>query len=332
MLLAGDIGGTKTILALYTPEKGPYYPIAEKRYPSAIHHSLEAIIQDYLEHTQETITTASFGVAGPVISGKANVTNLSWKIEAAKLQKNFDWHATYLLNDLEAIAYAIPYLDKKDLFILSDGEAIPGGSIAVIAPGTGLGEAYLTWDGIRYRAHGSEGGHVDFAPTNQIQLSLLEYLHNELHYEHVSYEQVCSGLGIWNIYRFLKHAGMLQEPVWFTEEIAKQKDPVPLIANTALNPNVECEICQKTLELFVSILGAETGNMGLNLLATGGIYLGGGIPPRILPALQSDHFSQAFYNKGRLSTVLKNIPINVITYPNSALMGAACFGLHPYDW
>ncbi len=332
MLLAGDIGGTKTNIALYIPEEGPRRPIVEKRYPSAAYPSLAAIVQDFLGQTSVTVKTACFGVAGPVVAGKANVTNLPWVIEKSPLQAQFDFQAVYLLNDLEAIAHAIPFLEEKDLHKLSAGKAMPGGSIAIIAPGTGLGEAYLTWDGARYRAHGSEGGHVDFAPANQIQQDLLHYLRNEAGFEHVSYENVCSGKGIRNIYNFLKHAGIADEPPWFAAEVDNLTDPVPLIANTALDPNTDCEICERTLEIFVSILGAETGNMGLNLLTTGGIYLGGGIPPRILPALEDSGFMHAFFNKGRLSELLAKIPVNVILNPKSALIGAACFCLNPYEW
>jgi glucokinase len=208
---------------------------------------------------------------------------------------------------------------------VNDATAEETGAIAVVAPGTGLGEAFLTWDGSRYVAQPSEGGHADFAPTNPLEVGLLQYLWER--YEHVSYERVCSGLGIPNIYAYLRDSGYAAEPAWLAEVLAQAQDPTPIIVNTALDQSQPCELCMGTLDTFVSILGAEAGNMALNTLATGGVYLGGGIPPRILPALERAHFMRSFYNKGRFGEFLARIPVYVIMNPKVALLGAAAFGL-----
>jgi glucokinase len=215
------------------------------------------------------------------------------------------------------------------LHTLSPGKAKRGGSIAVIAPGTGLGEAYLTWDGNGYRAHACEGGHTDFAPTNAFEVGLLSYL---LHaYEHVSYERVCSGMGLPNLYHYIKDCAVIAEPDWLATSIAEADDIVPVIIGTALEGKPGSEICTATLNLFVSILGAEAGNLALKLGALGGVYLGGGIPPRILPALASGRFMQAFREKGRLGSMLTHIPVYVILDPKAGLAGAAHYGLHLMD-
>jgi glucokinase len=195
----------------------------------------------------------------------------------------------------------------------------------VIAPGTGLGQAFLTWDGGRYYAHPSEGGHTDFAPSDDTEIALLRYLMRR--FDHVSYEWVCSGMGIPNIYNFFKDSGYVPEPDWLAAELAAADDPTPVIVNRALERPQEAPLCKATLDLFVSVLGAEAGNLALKVLATGGVYLGGGIPPRILPALQDGRFMRAFLRKGRFGRLLERVPVHVILNPKSALMGAAVFGL-----
>jgi glucokinase len=200
----------------------------------------------------------------------------------------------------------------------------PGGAIAIVAPGTGLGEAYLVWDGSHYRACASEGGHADFAPNNQLEIDLLCYLQDR--FGHVSYERVCSGQGIANIYAFLRHSGY-EEPTWLAKRLAAVDDPTPVIVNAALGAREPCRICDTALDVFASILGAETGNLALKVLSTGGVYLGGGIPPRILPVLKQDGFMKAFRHKGRLSGLLTRVPVHVILNPKTALLGAACYGL-----
>ena len=327
MLLAGDIGGTKTNLAIFSSESGPRTPLVEATLPSGRYPSLEALVSDFLAQVDLKPERASFGVAGPVVAGKATITNLPWVMSETQLQTalGFSPGGVRLLNDLAAIAHAVPWLESDDLHTLNQGQAVPGGAIAVIAPGTGLGEGFLIWDGSRYRAHASEGGHTDFAPTNSLEVDLLSYLLDR--FGHVSYERVCSGQGLTNIYAFLKDSGYAQEPAWLAGQLAEADDPNPVIVEAALGDERQCELCVATLEAFVSILGTEAGNMALNLLATGGVYLGGGIPPRILPALEDGLFLQEFQAKGRMSDLMTRIPVHVILNPKVALMGAACYGL-----
>jgi len=325
LLLAGDVGGTKTILAVFSADRGLRQPVAEATYPSGQFAGLEELVRRFLSETNLTIGRASFGVAGPVVQGQATITNLPWVIGREQLGQDLGISSVLLVNDLVAIASAVPVLEPDDLFVLQPGTAAPAGAIAVIAPGTGLGEAFLTWDGRRYRAQASEGGHADFAPTNRLQVELLLYLQQR--YAHVSFERVCSGKGLPNLYNFLRDSGAAAEPAWLAEELASADDPTPVILSAAVESEPPCKLCARTLELFVSILAAEAGNLALKVLSTGGVYLGGGIPPRILPALQSDVFQRAFLNKGRFSELLSRLPVYVIVNPKAALLGAAQIGL-----
>ncbi len=325
MLLAGDVGATKTVLALFSAEDGPRMPRAEATFLSSRYPSLETMVREYLGQTGQHITRAVFGVAGPIISGRAYVTNLSWIIEQHALQAALEGIQVGLLNDLEAIAHAVPSLTADDLHTLNQGEPEPGGAIAVIAPGTGLGEGYLTWDGTRYTAHPSEGGHCDFAATNPREVELLRYLMDR--YGHVSYERVCSGLGIPNIYAYLRDSGFAVEPAWLAQKLEAATDPTPIIVSAALETADPPALCTETLRMFVGILATEAGNLALKLLATGGVYLAGGIPPRILPALDPAYFMARFTNKGRLAELLRRIPVHVILNPKAALFGAARYGL-----
>ena len=324
MFLVGDVGGTKTNLAVVCSESGAREPVVEARFISAHFQNLEALVRKFLKRVPYEISGASFAVAGPVVAGKATTTNLPWHMEENSLQRALGLPVVHLLNDLEAVAYGIASLPPSDLCCLNRGRAVPRGTVAVIAPGTGLGEAYLSWDGTRCRAYASEGGHSDFAPTNNVQLGLLSSMLKE--HEHVSYEHVCSGRGIPNIYAYLKASAYAKEPPWLTQELAACSDPTPLIVNAALG-DVPCELCRATLDMFVSILGAETGNLALKLVATGGVYMGGGIPPRILSALQSGRFMRAFQHKGRLSALLSEVPVSVILNPKAALLGAGAHAL-----
>jgi glucokinase len=324
MLLAGDIGGTKTVLAVFSV-KGDL-PAHEKSYPSAQYASLDLMIQGYLQEIKKPVDNACFAVAGPVVAGRACITNLPWTIDAASLKVGFNWKHVSLMNDLEAVAYAVPGLPSKDICHLSVGKPTQEGNISVVAPGTGLGEAYLTMDNGHYIAHATEGGHASFAPTNALQIGLLSFLYKE-GFEHVSFERVCSGgLGIPNLYAYLKEIGIAEEPRSLAEELAASDDPTPVIINNALDPARACALCTKTLELFVDILGAECGNHALKVMSTGGIYLGGGIPPRILSSLQKPAFLEALRSKGRFRALLTDIPVHVILNPKAGLLGAAAFG------
>ncbi len=336
LLLAGDLGGTKTNLAVYAPEAGPHRPLVEMTLPSARYPSLEALVRDFLARAGVTVASATFGVAGPVVDGTATITNLSWRMDEADLCRNLDLHAVTLLNDLESVAHAVPILEPSDIETINAGRPVRTGTIAVLAPGTGLGEAYLTWDGTHYRGYASEGGHADFAPTSPLELDLLRYLLGR--FDHVSYERVCAGIGIPNLYAFLKDSGVAAEPDWLAAELAAAHDPTPVIVKAALadaagaageseHGERRCALCARTMDLFVDILAAQAGNLALTLLATGGVYLGGGIPPRILPLLQSGRFMPIFRHKGRFAELLGAVPVHVILNPKAALLGAARRGL-----
>lgn len=329
MLLAGDIGGTKTILAVYSAEHGPHSPIAMQVFASANYDSLEVIIREFLATVPVLIETACFGVAGPILAGRAQITNLPWVIDSSCLVATFGWKAAHLLNDLEAVAYAVPALKPEDVYVLSAGKPVPDGNLAVLAPGTGLGEAYITLDHGQFVAHGCEGSHASFAPMNEQQIALLRYLWEVKGFEHVSHERVCSGgLGIPNLYGFLRDTGHAPEPEWLRATLASCSDPTPIILNGALDTENPSELCRATLDLFISILGAEAGNQALKVMATGGIYLGGGIPPRILSTLEEPAFLAALRHKGRFQTLLTDVPVKVILNAQAGLLGAAAYGLN----
>jgi glucokinase len=321
--LAGDIGGTKTRLALFSHENRACEALEKETFFNQDHDSLEAILQVYLQDKQYQISGASFGIAGPIIGNRARVTNLSWVVDKDSLQGYLGGVEVHLLNDLHALSSAVPNLQSGEIEELIPGETVAQGAIGVIAPGTGLGEGFLIWDGKRYQPHPSEGGHTSFGPETSLQLELLNYMDNI--YNHVSYERVCSGLGIANLYAFLRDVKGLEEPGWLLEQLQEAADPTPVIAEVALEG--KAEICVQTMDLFVSILGSEAGNLALKLLATGGIYLGGGIPRRIMPLLRGESFRQGFLDKGRFADMLTRVPVYVITHPHAGVFGAACHGL-----
>jgi glucokinase len=261
-------------------------------------------------------------VAGPVIDGRVQLTNLPWVMDEARLARELGLGQVALLNDLKAIAYAVPRLHENELRTINPGQPALHGPIAVIAPGTGLGEAFLIWDGTDYIACASEGGHADFAPTDPLEGELWRYLHSR--YGHVSCERVCSGSGIPNIYDGLREVGHATESSTFAAQLAAQHDRTPLITQAAIDG--ADLLCVKTLEVFTAALGAEAGNLAVRVLATGGVYLAGGIPPRIIPQLSDGRFMRAFVEKGRLSSVLSAMPVKVVL-TNAALLGAALYGL-----
>jgi glucokinase len=320
--LAGDIGGTKTTLAVIDTGSGPRVFLDKETYPSQEYPSLEAMVTRFLKGKKWAPSLASFGVAGPVINGQVQATNLPWRLAEPVLSKELNMPVR-LLNDLTATANSVPFMKEDDLVTLNPGKPVDHGSIAVIAPGTGLGEAYLNWDGTRYRAFPSEGGHVDFAPTDQMQIKMLGYLQAQL--GHISYERVCSGIGLPNIYAFLKAEGIETEPAWLHDQLGQEDDPTPVITRAALEGTAKIAVA--ALDLFSTILAAEAGNLALKILADGGVYLGGGIPPRILPFMQKESFLKAFRNKGRFASFLENIPVHVILNSETALIGAARYGL-----
>ena len=325
MLLAGDIGGTKTTLAIFSSLEDIAIPVVQKTFSSSKYDSLEAVLSEFLSNVDYSVDTACFGVAGPVIGGRAKITNLPWVIDKSELCSRLKIRSAFLFNDLLTTATFIPSLDpSKDLVTLRQGKAVSGGAIAVVAPGTGLGEAFLVWDGSRYRAFPSEGGHCDFAPHNPVGIELLRYLEGKL--DHVSYERVCSGQGLRQIYTFFhKFMGITEVHKEIAKDISEADDPTPIIANEGIRKD-HCELCVKTLDMFVEILGGEAGNLALKVLATNGIYLAGGMPLHILPVLKEPRFIEAITEKGRMSGLLSNIPVHVVTNPNIALYGAAKLG------
>jgi glucokinase len=321
VILVGDVGGTKTSLAVFSSASGLEAPLAEATFASQNYPSLETLAREFLSGVEIKVDCASFGVAGPVVSRQAKITNLPWVMDEDRLAEELGLASVMLVNDLQAIAFAVPTLKAGDLLTLNIGRPVPNGAMAVIAPGTGLGEAHLIWDGTGYRAYPSEGGHADFAPTDTQQANLLVYLLKRS--EHVSYERVCSGMGLPNIYAYLKDSEDAGQPDPLAERLASGDDPTPIIVAAALDAERPCARCRATLNMFASILGAEAGNLALKVMAVGGVYLGGGIPPRILPVLQGGSFMEAFKRKGRMSRLMDAIPVHVILNPKAALLGAA---------
>lgn len=324
MLLAGDIGGTKTLLALFSPDQpAGAKPVHAARFASSAHNSLEEIIALFLRETGISPIAASFGVAGPVKNGQAHITNLPWTITAANIGRAFNIPHVFIQNDLEAIAVAVPHLKQEELVVLNKGTLEPRGNIAIIAPGTGLGVGFLTWAGREYKAWPSEGGHTTFAPRTAEQIELLKFLHHR--YDHVSFERICSGGYLPNIYDFFLETGGYSEPDWLKKQLNGASDRTPVIIQHGLTGTAA--ICTATVDMFVLTLGTMISNMAVTLLPTGGIFLGGGIPPRILPRLRQPDFFTAITDKGRFSELCAQFPLKVIVKPETALHGAARHGV-----
>jgi glucokinase len=324
-LLAGDIGGTKTDLAIYSARGGPHGPVVKTTVRTADYPNLESAANPFLREAGIQVEAAAFGVAGPVVEGKVTGTNLPWSLDESVLRPALGCASVTLLNDLQAIANAVPFLQSDDLLTLNAADPVDGGVLAVVAPGTGLGEAFLTMEQGRYRAHPSEGGHASFSPNSDLEVGLLMFLRRR--YAHVSAERVCSGRWMINLYEFLRDEGKVSPPDWLEAELADAEDPTPVLVAAGLNAGRHCEIARQVLELFVRILGGEAGNLALTVMATGGVYLGGGMPPRLLPAITPGALMQAFQSKGRLSYIVEDIPVHVILQPQAGLLGAAAFGL-----
>lgn len=324
MFLAGDIGGTKTNLAVYAYQDGRLVSQKSGSYPSKEHATLSEIIRAFLADFPTPITHACFGAAGPVKDGAVRVTNLPWVVNAAELQAELKFQNVSLLNDLEANAYGIRTLQPSELLSINPhGDPHQVGNQALIAAGTGLGEAGLMWDGITHRPFSSEGGHASFAPNDSIGDELLMFLRKE--HGHVSWERVLSGMGMKNLYRFFRQRSGQPEPAWLTEEL--RTGDLGAVVNKVAFDNKD-PVCVEALDCFTRNYGAEAGNLALKMLALGGVYIGGGIAPKMLPKMQSDLFLDAFYTKGRLSPLLKSTPVYVILNDKTALQGAAWFAAH----
>jgi len=324
MFLAGDIGGTKTNLALYDYRNDKLVAQKSASYPNKGHASLEEIVREFLTGAASDVRHACFGVAGPVKGGVVQVTNLPWVVDAAALQSALNFQQVGLLNDLEANAYGINTLEPHELLSLNPtGNPRQVGNRAMIAAGTGLGEAGMLWDGVAHRPFASEGGHASFAPNDVIGDELLAFLRRER--GHVSWERVLSGMGMGNLYRFFRQRSGVPEPEWLTAQL-REGDLGAVVTHAGLAGSDP--VCVEALDCFTRNYGAEAGNLALKMLALGGVYIGGGIAPKMLPKMQSEIFLSAFCHKGRLSPLLESIPIYVILNEKTAVQGAAWFAAH----
>jgi glucokinase len=318
MILAGDIGGTHTRMALFEENGGALKMLVDRVYPSREHKSLAEIVTLFMDNQDVRVDRACFGVAGPVVHGEVSTSNLAWVVNALQLAQQIGTEAVWVINDLQAHASGITDLAAEDFVALNQVDRSVGNA-ALIAAGTGLGQAGLYWDGARHWPFPCEGGHADFAPRNGVEIALLEHLLKK--FGRVSYERVLSGPGLKNIYEFLRDSGREQEPQWLKEELAGSADPTALISEHGLAG--QTAICERALDIFVSAYGAEAGNLALKIMATGGLFVSGGIAARILPKLTAGAFLQAFVSKGRLQPVLETIPVKLIVNEQVGLIGAA---------
>jgi glucokinase len=324
MLIAGDIGGTKTRLALVSKDAGPRKFVAIQEFHSADYKDLQPIVEAFLANTKGHATSACFDVAGPVIGGRAHLTNLPWQVEEGALARGLGLERVTLLNDLAAIAHAVPHLLPEETALINAGTPVPRSPMAVLAPGTGLGEAFLVWGGADYIACASEGGHADFAPANASQAGLWAFLHER--FGHVAWERVCAGSGLPNVYDYVRARDPSAEAPGFAAALQAAPDRTPVIMEAALHDGTRNTLAAETLRILIDVWGAEAGNLVLKVMATGGLYLAGGMPPRIVPQLQDGAFMQAFTAKGRFADLLRGVPVHVIMV-NAALLGAAIYGL-----
>ena len=318
MILAGDIGGTNARLACFQSQNGHLRLMSERVYPSRDHSELGEIVSRFLHDSNARPDMACFGIAGPVRNGRVETSNLPWVVEQARLAKQIHLPATLLINDLEASAWGIAALASGDLVPLNRVSGPVMGNQAVIAPGTGLGEAGLFWDGNRHHVFACEGGHADFGPQGGLQIELVRFL--AARFGHVSYERILSGPGLVNVYEFLRETGCGKESAEFAEAL-RQGDPAAVISHAAVDGTDS--LSEKALDLWVSVYGAEAGNLALKVMGTGGVFLAGGISPKILGKLRGPLFMQSFLAKGRLRPLLEAIPVQVITNTNAGLLGAA---------
>ena len=323
MILAGEIGATRTRLAAFETEGNLLKSVVEKTYPSHEYNGLTEILPQFTRTEGIGVHSACFGVAGPVRSGRSKISNLPWTIDAKELAAQLKLPTVGLLNDLEAYAYGIDGLESKDFIPISEGSSDAEGNRAVISAKTGLGMAGLFWDGFRHHPFACEGGHADFAPRDLIQTELLVYLQKK--YGRVSYERVLSGPGIHDIYEFLRETKKAEESAALRGELKASPDPSPVISRYGLEGKYP--ICEQTMSIFVSVFGAEAGNCALRYMTTGGIYIGGVIAAKIAPKMQDGTFMQAFLGKGRMESILKDMPVQIITNDDCGLIGAARYTL-----
>jgi glucokinase len=321
MILAGDVGGTKVHLALFDFQGGKLKHARDERYPAKEYSGLEEIVKEFL--AGDKVSAACFGVPGPVRQGRLRLTNLPWTLDSRELAADLKIEHVFLINDLEANGYGIAELTSEQIYTLAEGDASQIGNRALVAAGTGLGECFLIWNGRMHVPYPSEGGHADFAPRNEDEIDLLRFL-KQRYNGRISFERVVSGMGLTGIYDFLRDVRGVEEPVWLAEKLTEADDRNSVITEMALA--AKSEICAKALDMFVSAYGAEAGNLALKVLSVGGLYIGGGIAPRIIEKLKDGTFIKAFTDKGRLSQLLINMPVRVILDSRAALLGAAAYG------
>jgi len=323
MILAGDIGATRTRLAAFDTEGNRLRCVVEKTYKSQEHDGLAGILSQFIKEEGIPVHSACFGVAGPVRGGRSRISNLPWTIDSRELSKQLKLTSVGLLNDLEAYAYGIDALESKDFISLSEGAEDAEGNRAVISARTGLGVAGMYWDGFRHHPFACEGGHADFAPRDDLQMQLLAHLQKK--FGRVSCERILSGPGIKNIYEFLRDTQKADEPQWLRDQMAAAKDQPALISQLALEG--KAEICDRTLSIFVSVFGAETGNCALHFMSTGGIFIGGSIAAKIVAKMKDPAFMRSFLDKGRMEAVLKDMPVRIVLNDDCGIIGAARYTL-----
>src|SRR5712692_10754513 len=319
MILAGDISGTRTRLAAFETEGSKLKCVIERTYPSQDHGGLAEIVADFVKSEGIPVHSACFGVAGPVRSGRSKISNLPWTIDSRELAQQLKLDSVGLINDLEAYAYGVDALESKDLVTLSEGSEHAEGNRAVISARTGLGVAGLYWDGFRHHPFACEGGHMDFAPRNELEVELFRYVLKK--YGRISCERLLSGPGIKNIYDFLRDTQKAEEPQWLKDQIAAATDAPALISQLAQEG--KAAICDRAMTIFVSIYGAETGNVALNFLSTGGIFIGGSVAAKNVSKMKDPIFMQSFLDKGRMTPLLKEMPVTIVLNDDSGIIGAA---------
>ncbi len=319
-VLVGDIGGTKTGLAVAETVDGRVRLDQERRYPSRDYNTLDGLLRRYMADTGAACDAAALAIAGPVQDGRSRTTNLPWEVDAAALQQGLGLAEVRLLNDLEAVAWGVGALSAEDFAVIHPGDPDGVGNACVVAAGTGLGEAGLYWDGQRHHPFATEGGHTDFAPSDEREFALYRFLQRT--YGHVSWERVACGTGIGNLHAFLLEYRGADLPPWLGEAMAAG-DPSAAIAAAAAE--ARCPICVEAVDLFARLYGREAGNMALKHLALGGVWLGGGVAPKNLDLLRASGFVAAFLDKGRMAPLVERMPVRVILEPRTPLFGAARF-------
>lgn len=322
-VLAGDIGGTKVNLALFRERGGTLSLVHETRFESRNYSGLEQILEEFAKTGLARPTHACFGIAGPVKDGKCQLTNLPWSVEVERLKDQLDIQQVWLINDLAAMACAIPFLQEDEVCVLQPGEEEEG-RMVILAAGTGLGQAFLIPNGKgQFLVIDSEGGHSDFAPRHALETDLLHFFQKE--FERVSVERVLSGSGLYTIYQFIREIRSYDEPDWLTRQFEEEDHPGVVITRNGLEGTSAA--CQESLDMFVSIYGAVAGNLALQVLASGGVYVGGGIAPRIISRMTGGRFMEEFLDKGRFQSFLETVPVKVILNEKAPLLGAAQYAL-----